>query len=308
LLAAHHGVPARIVVAGLAQGCGQKVHNLIEATAQAAADAAVLAFADSDAIPSRDWLRRLVAPLASAKYGVVTGNRWFNAPPGQWPGAILSAMNASVALGVDHLHLCTVWGGAWAMRREDFERMQQAGVWRGALTEDLPTGQWVRRQGLRVRVEPGCIVATSAGGDTGQLIEFARRQLLITRVYDRKIWIGLFLAAAVGVATFGLGLSLTLACAVTGRPWLMPAVFFAMTYLIHCVRALARQRLMARRFQQHFGRQLSTWLDIFGHPLMVALNLVLMVSTAWGREITWRHIRYRMHDASRTQILARRVA
>src|SRR5215510_5272578 len=55
-----------LVVAGEAQDCGQKVHNLISAIEMLDSidrRAEVLVFADSDAHPSREWLSELVAPL-----------------------------------------------------------------------------------------------------------------------------------------------------------------------------------------------------------------------------------------------------
>ena len=52
--------PARLLVAGLAAGGGQKVHNLRIATAALPPEIRYLVFVDSDAQPRPDWLRSLL--------------------------------------------------------------------------------------------------------------------------------------------------------------------------------------------------------------------------------------------------------
>src|SRR5262249_39341832 len=81
LLAGSHRGVTQVLVAGYAQDCGQKVHNLLAASAELDEGVEVLAFVDSDIVPGRDFLHRLVAPLRRDKSGVVTGYRWFLAQP-----------------------------------------------------------------------------------------------------------------------------------------------------------------------------------------------------------------------------------
>jgi cellulose synthase/poly-beta-1,6-N-acetylglucosamine synthase-like glycosyltransferase len=91
-------VPSRIVIAGLAHDCGQKVHNLMKAVeaildenrdgtrpplpplpkgGNSSGRPDVLAFVDSDACPHTEWLARLVERLESGKHAVSTGYRWY---------------------------------------------------------------------------------------------------------------------------------------------------------------------------------------------------------------------------------------
>ncbi|MEJ7711747.1 MAG: glycosyltransferase [Pyrinomonadaceae bacterium] len=65
-------VSARVVIAGPARSCGQKVHNLIHAVSEAGPESAVFMFVDSDARPHRAWIGDLVAPLADARVGAAT--------------------------------------------------------------------------------------------------------------------------------------------------------------------------------------------------------------------------------------------
>jgi cellulose synthase/poly-beta-1,6-N-acetylglucosamine synthase-like glycosyltransferase len=68
---------AKIVISGPAVDSGQKVHNLIVAVHNLNPRCEVIVFVDTDARPDRDWLRKLVGPLADERIGASTGYRWF---------------------------------------------------------------------------------------------------------------------------------------------------------------------------------------------------------------------------------------
>ena len=80
-----------LVVAGRAAASGQKVHNLLAATADLAAEIRALVFVDSDARPRRQWLRLAMARLAEPGVAAATGYRWFVPSGLPWPIASSTA-------------------------------------------------------------------------------------------------------------------------------------------------------------------------------------------------------------------------
>src|ERR1041384_7502130 len=72
-----HVVATRVLIAGQANDCGQKVHNLCAAVGACDPASEAFVFVDTDARPRSSWLRALVAPLADASLGAATGYRWF---------------------------------------------------------------------------------------------------------------------------------------------------------------------------------------------------------------------------------------
>jgi ceramide glucosyltransferase len=293
----------RLVVVGPASSRGQKVHNLLAATAQLNEGVEVLAFLDSDTVPNEDFLRRLVGPLARARTGVVTGYRWFMPSEGGWAGTVLSALNASIVFALGNHRWNPVWGGAWAMRREIFEHVRAEGIWEGALTEDLPVGHLVRRLGQRVVYEPGCLMPSPVRTSFGSLVEFARRQYLITRVYSPGLWWMALATTTLFQGIFWGGIALALANWQSGRPWGWIALLHGTFCGLHAVRAWVRQRAAARRFPgQHAG---AAWLDIAAFPLLSIGHWLLIVSSGFGSVITWRTIRYRLVAPGRTEVLSR---
>jgi ceramide glucosyltransferase len=307
LLANRSAARTRLLVAGPSRDCGQKVHNLLAATAQADAAAEVFAFVDSDTVLEKDWLRRLVCPLRKRGIGAVTGYRWFIPQAGDWPGKVLAALNDGLAFTLGNHGWNPVWGGSWAMRRHTFEALKIRSAWKGALTEDLPIGPAVRRAGMRVAFEPGCLVASPVRGSWRGLAEFARRQYLITRVYAPGLWWFGMANAILSNAVLWGGIALALWCWTIARPvaWIGPLLVILCG--MNAVRARLRQRAVSVRFahgQERVLRSIAR-LELWAQPLLALGNCVCLLSSALGREITWRNIRYHLHGPHCTEILSR---
>ena len=69
LIAATKARDVQILVAGNAQSCSQKNHNLLYCYRHLPADIEVMAFADSDACLRGNWLASIVYPLRKDKVG-----------------------------------------------------------------------------------------------------------------------------------------------------------------------------------------------------------------------------------------------
>ena len=89
---------SRIVFAGKATDCGQKVHNLLRGTEQLPRDIKYLAFADSDARPRPEWLRALIHRLSNDRIGATTGYRWFVPMRTTTPNLLVTSVNASLGM------------------------------------------------------------------------------------------------------------------------------------------------------------------------------------------------------------------
>src|SRR5262249_54987636 len=107
--------PVHIIVAGPPGDCGEKVFNLQRAVASLPGNVDVIVFTDSDARLSRDWLKKIIAPLQDGRIGATTAYRWIvpngTNGTGGFASAVASAWNASVAtlLGRAGENFC--WGG-----------------------------------------------------------------------------------------------------------------------------------------------------------------------------------------------------
>jgi cellulose synthase/poly-beta-1,6-N-acetylglucosamine synthase-like glycosyltransferase len=308
LLDGNPAVRARLVVAGLAKDCGQKVHNLRAATAYLDPAVEVLAFADSDTQLPSEWLLRLVAPLRKpkAKVGAVTGYRWFFSLDGSWSASVFSAMNSQVTFAYGNHFLNHIWGGSWAIMRTVFDALDIPEVWRGAVTEDLALARIFRRSGLRVVFEPHCLVASPIRGSWADLLEFARRQYLIVKMFAPDTWWLTLLGVLLFCTVFWGGVVVLLAHrGADGSTWWIAALL-AFLYAVGILRALLRRSAIRARFPgRAHALNRAIWLDILTHPLLALIDLGCILSSAPGRSITWRGIRYRIQNPHHTTIVSR---
>lgn len=294
--AKHADVSARIQFTGKAADCGQKVHSLIQATANLPSDVEYLAFADSDAQPRPEWLRALVFRLDRDDVGAATGYRWFVPLKPTIPNLLTTSINASMGMFLGRKNPNIVWGGSWAIRRRRFEELGIRQAWRRKLNDDLVVTSTLRAAGLRIEYEPTCAVASPLNVNAGQMVNFGRRQYLQGRMYLCRCWLlGLLLT------TFSLAAFITALAALAGitahgaaGAWL-PVTVALIMYAGWVFRGFQRIRLAEELFPQH-RRQLRAvrMLDLFGGPLTSLVNWLIFASTAVGRRLVWRDIHYRL--------------
>jgi cellulose synthase/poly-beta-1,6-N-acetylglucosamine synthase-like glycosyltransferase len=299
------GKVCQILVAGGSRSCGQKIHNLLYAVDRVPPQTEVLAFADSDVCVHRDWLSHLVHPLVVPKRGVTTGYRWFIPTANNTATLAASALNAAVAQCLGNTHWNLAWGGSMAIRAEDFRRLGMREIWSQALSDDLSLSWAVRRAGLRIVFVPECLVASFESFTWRRLCEFGRRQFLITRIYAPATWWLGFLSTLGSVLGLWGGAAAALYAGATHAEHIVlyaavPLAFFAGQLL----RAVLRQLAMAKALNEHLAQLLpAAAADVFGCWLWSLLLLALLLSSAAGRTIRWRGIRYRLVSPTQIRIL-----
>ncbi len=304
VIAASSPIPTRILVAGRAEARGQKVHNLLVATSALPPSIEALAFLDSDIQIEPDWLSRLIEPLQKKEIGAVTGYRWFMPIGNTVTGAVLAALNADVAFVAGNHSHNAIWGGSWSILRATFEAAGIRRAWEGAITEDLSAWKAVRHADLRVAFEPSCLVVSPVRYNARGAIAFVRRQYLITRVYAPVLWLLLASGTILFTLTFWGGMVIGVRSLLLGRPAMWAAGLVVSLYVLGALRAAMRQSFIADRFpswRETMSR--SARLDIWARPFLALCNLALILSSAAGKRITWRAIRYEMCGPHRTRVL-----
>jgi cellulose synthase/poly-beta-1,6-N-acetylglucosamine synthase-like glycosyltransferase len=265
-------------------------------------DIDVLAFADSDICVQSNWLSHIVYPLRKAKNGAASGYRWFVPKQNNMASLALSAMNAKVAQLLGNTHFNQAWGGSMAIRVDVFRELRLDKIWPKTLSDDLSLSIAVKKAGLLVAFVPACLVASHEVTTWRELFEFSRRQFLITRVSAPRTWwfgLGSGLYSILGIwAAAGLAIYAGL---IRNEHLLLftavPVVFF----VSQLIRAILRQR-MAGKLLSHERQAMKAACvaDILGFWLWSLLMLILIISSAFGRTICWRGIRYKLLGPTET--------
>jgi ceramide glucosyltransferase len=296
----------RILVAGTTQGCSQKVHNLLHACRQVGPDAVIMAFADSDICVRNDWLGHMAHPLRRPGLcGVATGYRLFVPARMNTATLALASMNAAVAQLLGPYGFNHAWGGSMAIRREVFEELGVAKAWATSISDDLTLSRIVRKSGQKIAFVPGCLVASYISTAWAGLFEFARRQFVITRVATPELWLLGVVSSLYSVA--GLWGSAAMTVYARSRclaDWWVFALTAAVFLAGHFCRAWFRQETMALVLDDDGdGLKAAKRADVLLSWLWSPLMLALILTSAVGRTITWRGIKYRLLGPTNVVVL-----
>lgn len=296
LLAEYPRVKARLIVAGVATRSGQKVHNLLAATAELPEEVDVLAFVDSDARPRPEWLRLITQRLAKPDVSATTAYRWFIPARTSLANLLLYSVNCGVAMLVGPGKHTMIWGGSWAIRRDVFEKIKLREAWHGTLSDDLVAARTLTRHECRVEFEPSCTAASPLDISMAGMNEFIRRQYTIGRCYSLGWWAGALTLSTIMQVAFLASMALAIVGAAQHADWTwMPASFTAAFYLLGSIRAWSRHSAASYYLPQWQASLRGPRLfDIALHPLAALANWRGMLQSCIGRQITWRGNTYRI--------------
>jgi cellulose synthase/poly-beta-1,6-N-acetylglucosamine synthase-like glycosyltransferase len=306
-MAACPQTPARLVIAGHAEDCGQKVHNLRMATADMPPEIRHLAFFDSDSRPKAHWVRAAIYKHYRPEIGATTGYRWLIPERPSLPNYLMAAINCNVMalLGRSSHHM--VWGGSWAIRRATFDQLGIHKAWEQTLSDDLVASNQLRRARLKVRFDPACVLTSSVDFDWAGMFDFVTRQYRITRSYTFRWW--LFALSAATIANLAwlvsMGLLAGALFAKTPLAWL-PAGVLAALYGLGLYRGWAIQSLGFLHSPHNLPelRGVRRW-HIWGNPIVAFVQWLGLIASAGGNYVTWRAIEYRL--GSHGRVISKRV-
>ena len=291
---------SRILFAGEPpDGTGEKVHNLLQAVEAARPESKVLVFADSDGQVERDWLRTLIAPLEDESLGATTTFRWYFPEEGRFWPLMRSVWDSTIAASMRDDDKNFAWGGGMAIRRDVFEKAGVAKFWQGAVSDDCRLSAAMKEAELGIRFVPGAPVATTGGCDRVEFLEWAVRQMVITRVYRPDLWI----AALTAHLVYCGAIVVSLLTAASGNllGWGGLAVSIVPGMGKGSVRAAAARLMFPSR---------EEWLDQFGWayfwytPIATWIWLYVLLRSALTRRIEWRGNVYELISSERTRCLS----
>ena len=286
------------VVAGKAEGCGQKNHNSLQAVAHLGSSVDVYAFCDSTHLASPDFLTRLVEPVARGRAVFATGYH-----------EVVPRDEELVTLAYAFCVLCMrlmqglsrftqPWGGAMAIERHTFEQEDIAGFWSTNVVDDCSLTTYLQKRHVAVSLCPAALLRTRAEHHSSDVWHaWLDRQILFLKFCVPAQWVllgvllgymavmpALTLAAFLGWVTgfFGLG---TLFCV---------GVYLATTAVaLSSLRPLLAHHVPLMRWLQAF------WLTSF-----CAFSIFLKTVTARG--ILWHGIWYNVGPMGRVVSVERR--
>ncbi len=295
-----------LVVAGASKRNGQKVHNLLEGLKTIDGQAEVLVFADADARPNASWLRFLVAPLGDPQVTVSTGFRWY-LPGKTFVSQLRAAWDTSIATLLGEHDATFPWGGSMAVRARDFQRLKVAErYWASTVSDDYSLARAVRDAGGKIRFEPRCLVLSREDSTFREFLRWTDRQIIITRVYDSRLWRLGLAAHLLYAGTFVFGVSLLLGSQVPVPEKLGVLALLAVILALGMAKGAIRTTVAREIFPEE-----SECLAQYGSrywqltPLVPWVMLWNFVIAGFIRHIEWRGVRYHLRSDHEVEIVGR---
>jgi hypothetical protein len=292
-----------LVVAGLGHDEGQKSTNLRAAAARLTTADEIVVLADADIWPERDWLTRLVAPLARKEADVVSGFSWLIVKDRKLSTFVLASMAAGVATLPRYSFFNACWGGSTALPRERLAALGFPEAWRGTLSDDLQLTNAVQRAGLKIAAPREILLRTPLlTQGFSDIAAGARRWYMLVRVHmPAAYWI------TVAAMTFAAaGWVVALVGAVVGNVDAENILVAALALAIF--RSAGRAMLVARIWGASGVAENRAFLlaDPFVTPLAACANAAFGWSAVTMQRTTWAGITYEMRGPQQVKIVARK--
>jgi hypothetical protein len=295
-------------VGTLAQPCGTcslKISAQIQAVRELDETVEVIALIDADAVPARNWLRTLVAPLADARTGGVTGIRWFAPARPTWGALVRHVWNAA---SQTQMHAFAIpWGGTLALRARLFREDDLLAEWRRSFCDDSGAGDLLRRRGLRLRHVPALTMVNCEAIDLRGSCRFIRRQLLCPRL-DMGHWPAILTANVGQTLALGTAAALALAgLALAHGPW---TLWFGGAFALHAagmMSALFVAEYRIRQFVRRRGQEVPptplSWKLLLVPALAQLINAWCLAAAVFVRRVCWRGAEYAVAGPKRLRLV-----
>lgn len=147
-------------------------------------DYEVYVVADSDVTVSRDWLAKLVGPLADGSVGVSTAFPYFRPVGGFWSKVKL--VWGFVGNGMMESKITRfAWGGSMAFRKGLLDEISFR-EFAASVSDDIPITRIAKRKGLEIKYVPERIVEVKSNDSFAEFKEWSNRQSALTILGNRK--------------------------------------------------------------------------------------------------------------------------
>jgi cellulose synthase/poly-beta-1,6-N-acetylglucosamine synthase-like glycosyltransferase len=180
------------------------------------------------------------------------------------------------------------WGGSTAIYRETFERLNILQAWQGSVSDDYAITNTAQSTGTKIIFVPECLIPTHGECTWRELFEFTTRQIVITRVYHRRLWRMAFIGHGIFNAAFFL------------LPWQHPVLWLAV-YALSSIKSWVRYAAVETVLSPS-DLSKHRWFYILCSPPVALLFLYNMIRSALATDIVWRQIHYRLISPNETRV------
>ena len=285
--------------------CSLKCSSLIQAVSELDSSYKVVALVDADAVVHPTWLRELVTPLMHPKIGATTGNRWYLSQGTYWGTLIRYIWNISAVIQMYLYGIC--WGGTLAIKTQVIHETGMLERWARGLSEDTMLKGILAEYDLKVKFVPSLLILNREECTLENLMNWMKRQLLISRLYHSQWWLVvmeavfstllpnlIFVLVFVNILLAKWDVSLIL--------FTCYSIYIFSLLLITTVLEIEVRKVISYRWLMpniSFGTLIKKLIEI---PLTHWFYGYALMSSMWISKVYWRKIVYRIKSPFNIQL------
>ena len=292
--------PIRLIVAGLATHQAQKCRNQQAALDCVEPGTETIVLMDGDILPGPLWLGRLVWPVASGKYDIISAHRWQRLDKHRVGAHLIAAVDRSITLlpRVELDCASVAWGGSIAMTAEAARFMDLRGLLGGVISDDLALACRASELGLRIGTHRSLLVASPNRQSLVSAWRFARRQYQMCRIYRPALWrVGLCI---VGLRWAGWSAAIWLSVTESTGIWGLATLMLLALLKQHVTGKVSSRVGLPDSRSVHLVQLGLGCLQ----PLVDLFHLSVIIG-ACTRTVRWGHVTYRVRGPANIQVQAR---
>lgn len=285
--------------------CSLKCSSLIQAISELDSSYKVVALVDADAVVHPTWLRELVTPLMHPKIGATTGNRWYLPKGRYWGTLVRYVWNISAVI---QMYLYGIsWGGTLAIKTQVIHETRMLEKWARALSEDTMLKGILSEHKLKIKFVPSLLILNREECTFPSLINWMKRQLLISRLYHPQWWLvvveAIFSIALPNLIFALMVLNLLLAnWDIFGVLFTCYVIYIFALLLITFVVEISVRKVINYRWLIPNMSFVTLAKTLIGIPLTQWFYGFALLSSMWVSKISWRNIIYRIKNPFNIQL------
>ena len=202
-----------------------------------------------------------------------------------------------------------------AIRKTTFHCVRVLDYWQRSISDDYSMTQAVKDAKLQIHYEPRCLIGSYGRCGWRELLEWSTRQMILTKVYSRKLWqlalvsqwtfslVWWWSLAGVAVSLFPRG-EASLTSTVWGGGIRKYALLAGLLFLFGAVRGWYRTRTIQYiRPERRAEIQNFWWGYVLLFPLASTLTAYNLARSAFTSSIEWRGVRYEFGSAQELRVI-----
>lgn len=274
---------------------GDKVNNMINGISNASQTSEVYLFIDSDIVPHKKWISKMIRPLKFKDCGLSSGGAWIVSKDNSVLSLVTRYWDFLATTYVTFPATSFARGFSFAIRKEVFESIGILDTWANAFHDNFPISKIVKKNGFKIYYAPDCLVTEGFDIKGFEWVRWVKRQTINTKVNFRHLFLISFIFVSLPGIIGGLGFLTCLYLYLFHKMSSTIIHLFLIWPIIHFVTAfiVINAVYTDRKMYPDFSNKMSDKLKLTLYSIIILLYYCSAVWALFSNKMEWRNLLYK---------------